>query len=85
MDPRAMTPPMSRAQINLSLKNTEEVKCPCGCNTFAEGLMLRKVSRIVTGEARDGVMPIQCFYCVKCNEALEEFLPEELRKPKLTI
>ena len=42
--------------------------------------MLRKVSRFLTGDAQDGVMPIATFAYVKCGHVNKEFYPKELVK-----
>jgi len=42
--------------------------------------MLRKVSKFLTGDAQDGVLPIQTLVCAKCGHINEEFMPKELSK-----
>lgn len=42
--------------------------------------MLRKVSKFLTGDAQDGVLPIQTFVCAKCGHINEDFMPKELKK-----
>ena len=61
--------------INIDFKNTQPITSPDGNQVFAEGVILRKVSRFVTGTAEDGVIPIPCFYDVKSGEVLVELLP----------
>jgi hypothetical protein len=40
--------------------------------------MLRKVSRFLTGEAQDGVIPIPTFICTKCGHVNKDFYPKDL-------
>lgn len=68
--------------LNVPLSQTTEIKCKCGNNTFVEGLMLRKASRLLTGTASDALIPIGIMYCTKCNEVLEETLPTALKQMK---
>ena len=70
-------------QLKVSLDKTLPVICEsCGCQAFQEALMLRKVSKFLTGDAQDGVLPIQTFVCVKCGHINEDFMPKELKKPE---
>lgn len=68
-----------RMKVNIDLKKTTGVTCDeCGAPTFQEGLMLRKVSRFLTGEAQDGVIPIPTFICTKCGHVNKDFYPKDL-------
>ena len=72
---------MSKQQLNMNvdIKNTTAIKSPDGNQVFSEGVILRKVSRFVTGTSEDGVIPIPVFYDVKSGKVLVELLPKELR------
>jgi len=65
--------------VNIDIKNTRPIQSPEGNSVFAEGVILRKVSRFVTGTSEDGVIPVPCFYDVKTGKVLVELLPKELR------
>lgn len=67
-------------QMNIDLKNTTPVLSKDGNQLFSEGVILRKVSKFVTGAAEDGIMPIPVFYDLKTKEILVETLPKELRE-----
>ena len=64
---------------NIDIKNTTAITSPDGNQVFSEGVILRKVSRFVTGTSEDGVIPIPVFYDVKSGKVLIELLPKELR------
>ena len=64
---------------NIDLKNTTAVKSSRGGAVFAEGVILRKVSKFVAGTAEDAIMPIPVFYDVQIGEIVKEMLPKELR------
>ena len=66
--------------INIDIKNTQPIVSEDGNQVFAEGVILRKVSRFVTGTQEDGVIPVPCFYDVKSGKVLVELLPKELRE-----
>ena len=67
-------------QMNIDLKNTTSMLSKEGNQLFAEGVILRKVSKFVTGTSEDGIMPIPVFYDIKTGEILTETLPKELRE-----
>lgn len=66
-------------KINVDLSNTLPVTSPTGNHVFAEGVILRKVSKFIAGTDEDAVMPIPCFYDVKTGEVLVDTLPKDLR------
>jgi DNA-directed RNA polymerase subunit RPC12/RpoP len=69
--------------MNVPLKDTQPIICEnCGHNVFVEGLMLRKVSKFVTGTTQDAIMPIPTFACVKCGHVNEAFLPKDKNEIK---
>ena len=42
-------------------------------------MILRKVSKFITGTSEDGIIPIPVFFDVKTGKVLVELLPKELR------
>ena len=69
----------NQPKVNIDIKNTRPITSPEGNQVFAEGVILRKVSRFVTGTSEDGVIPVPCFYDVVTGKVLTELLPKELR------
>jgi len=70
-----------KLKVNVSLNKTVGIKCEsCGSETFQEALMLRKVSKFLTGQPQDGILPIPTFVCTKCGHVNQEFYPKELIK-----
>ena len=67
----------------IDLKNTEQVFSESGGVLFLPGVILRKVSKFVTGTADDVIMPVQVFYdptTMKIDEAsLHQDVREELK------
>ena len=66
--------------INIDIKNTQPVVSEDGNQVFAEGVLLRKVSRFVTGTQEDGIIPVPCFYDVKTGKVLVDLLPKDLKE-----
>ena len=68
-------------QLKVSIDKTLPLICEsCGSQAFQEAVMLRKVSKFLTGDAQDGILPIATFVCAKCGHINEDFLPKELKK-----
>jgi hypothetical protein len=65
--------------VNIDIKNTKAITSPEGNQVFSEGVILRKVSKFVTGTQEDGVIPVPVFYDVVTGKILVELLPKELR------
>ena len=69
---------MDQPQMNIDLKNTESVEHANG-KVWAQGFIIRKVSKFVAGTAEDAYMPIPVFYDAVSGEILQGTLPKELR------
>lgn len=65
--------------VNIDIKNTQPITSPEGNQVFQEGVILRKVSRFVTGTQEDGIIPVPCCFDVVTGKVLVELLPNELR------
>ena len=65
-------------KMNIDLKNTQKVEFD-GNVLVGEGFVLRKVSKFVTGQSEDGVMPIPVFYNIATGKILKDTLPKELQ------
>ena len=48
---------------------------------FRQVLALNKVSKLLTGEAQDSVIPVPTFRCDDCGYIPEEFRPVEQETP----
>jgi hypothetical protein len=69
---------MDQPQMNIDLKNTESVEHKNG-KVWAQGFIIRKVSKFVAGTPEDALMPIPVFYNPETGEILQDTLPKELR------
>ena len=63
--------------LNVDISSTYAVEFDeCGHMYFGQGVHIRKVSGLMTGTGKPGLVPIPIFYCLKCNHINEEFLPK---------
>jgi hypothetical protein len=66
--------------LNLKMSDTTAIVCDeCGHNVFTQGLMLRKVSALVSPSAKESMVPIQVMICNSCNHINDDFLPSGLK------
>ena len=70
---------MGGMPMNFSLSDARDIACECGNKIFMDGYSFKKVSRLITGGAKDAVLPIQLYLCTQCAKPLQELLPEEMR------
>ena len=63
-------------QINFDLNNTLPIVCEeCGNESFRPIFFLRKISRFMSPDGQDRVLPIDSLECVKCGHVNKEFNP----------
>jgi hypothetical protein len=69
----------------ISLNDARDMTCECGNKTFMPGYRFKKLSKIMTGNAQDSIIPIEMYLCTQCGKALQELLPLELRDTPSSI
>jgi len=62
-------------KMDQMLEKAESMKCKCGSTIFTGANKLKRLSRILTGEAQDIIVPIPAVICVKCREELKDEEP----------
>ena len=67
-------------QVNIDLSKTTPIDLPSGGKIWQSGVILRRISKFVTGTSEDGLIPIPVFYDPETNEILEDTIPKELRE-----
>lgn len=67
-------------QMNVDIKQSTSITSADGNHVFQEAVVLRKISKFLTGTAEDAVIPIPVFIDVKTGKILIEMLPKELRE-----
>ena len=66
--------------MNLDLSKTTAIDTPSGGKVWQQGMILRKVSKFITGTSEDAIVPIPVFYDPENGAILEDTLPKELRE-----
>ena len=70
---------MEQPQMNLDLSKTTAIDTPSGGKVWQQGMILRKVSKFITGTSEDAIVPIPVFYDLESKKILSDSLPKELR------
>jgi len=72
--------PNEQPQLNIDLSNTTPVESSAGKQVFAQGAILRRISKFVVGSQEDAIMPIPVMYDIETGEIVIEMLPKELKE-----
>ena len=63
-------------QLNVNLADAPYMECEeCQHKIFEEKMMIKKVSKFMTGNAQDSIVPIPVIACAKCGHVNELFKP----------
>ena len=66
-------------KMNVDIKQSTPIKSEEGNQVFQEAVILRKMSKFLTGTSEDAVIPIPVFIDTKTGKILIELMPKELR------
>ena len=62
--------------INIDPNSTTAIVCEkCGHDQFRPIFYLRKISRFITGESQDRILPIDVLACLKCDHVNADMNP----------
>ena len=64
----------------IDLKNTTGIKNSKGGSVFQQGVILRTVSKFITGTDEDSLLPIPVFFDPKTGKILKGSVPADLRE-----
>ena len=68
--------------MGVNLNDARDMDCECGNKTFMPGYRFKKLSKIMTGQPQDTIIPIEMYLCTACGVPLQELLPIELQDKK---
>jgi|APCry1669189665_1035243.scaffolds.fasta_scaffold17681_2 hypothetical protein len=75
----------TQMKINLRDHGTQITCEECGGQVFKDGVFIFKVSKLITGESQDSVVPVPTFVCEGCGHINKEFqIPGKEEKPLVT-
>lgn len=75
-----MTPEQQQMQLIGAMQQSAGLKCSnCESYFFEPIVLLRKLSKFVTGQTQDTIFPVQAFRCSDCHSPLLEMFPEGMQ------
>ena len=70
-------------QPRLDWSQAQDFNCShCGGEYFIPAVIIKKFSKLVTGTAKDAVIPADILLCGNCGKPVDELIPAEIRKAK---
>jgi uncharacterized Zn finger protein len=67
----------AQVPLNFNLADAPYLECEeCGGQVFEERMMIKKVSKFLTGSDQDSIVPIPVISCAKCGHVNELFKPK---------
>lgn len=66
--------------VNIDLKASKAIETEDGNVIFQQGMILRTISKFITGSDEDSILPIPVFYDPISQKILEGTIPKELRE-----
>tara|TARA_Y100000389_G_C17455688_1_gene518005 strand:+ start:2884 stop:3132 length:249 start_codon:yes stop_codon:yes gene_type:complete len=66
--------------LNIDLKASKGIETEDGNVIFQQGMILRSISKFITGSDEDSILPIPIFYDPISQKILEGTIPKELRE-----
>ena len=69
--------PQGGQQLNINIADAPYIECEnCGGTVFHEKMMIKKISKFVTGNTHDSIVPLPVISCASCNHVNELFKPQ---------
>lgn len=61
-------------QLNKMVLEAPNVTCECGCKTFVQVSVLKKISALISPTGRQEVVEIPLYQCSKCGKIPAEYM-----------
>lgn len=72
--------PPQQKQPTIDLSQAKEMMCTeCGGTVFIPGTKFLTISKLITGDVKDAIIPMEIYLCGDCGEINQQLLPEELK------
>ena len=69
---------LGQTQVSIDMDKTTSYTCEeCGSEFFEEVVMIRKISRLLSGAADDSLVPMKTYRCAECKHINKDFKPEK--------
>ena len=71
---------MEKPQMNIDFTNTTSIEGSNGGKLFGQAVVIRKISKFITGTDEDQLIPIPVFYDLESKKILPDSLPQDIRE-----
>lgn len=68
--------PVGAQGPKIDITKTTPIECDneeCENDMFIKAMKFRKVSKLMTGQAQDGILPVEVYMCTSCGNVNKEF------------
>jgi hypothetical protein len=73
----AAQPKQAGLPLDFNIAEAPYIECEnCGGKVFHERMMIKKISKFVTGGQHDSIVPFPVISCASCNHVNEMFKPQ---------
>jgi len=59
-------------QLNVNPADLPAILCECGCDTFIQGVRIKRVSALISPDGQEKYIHIATQACIKCHTALPD-------------
>lgn len=64
---------------NINWSDIPSMKCEeCESEFFVEAFIIKKASKLLTGQSQDAIAPFPVFRCADCGHVNKEFKPQNI-------
>lgn len=63
----------------LDMSQTTGISCKCGNQVFTHGFLLRKISKFVSPQGKEGIIPFPVFMCTSCGNMPDGMVPKFIK------
>lgn len=66
-----------QSPLKIDWSQAEDIKCEsCDGELFQEKMIIKKISKFITGQDQDSITPIPVIACAACNHVNKMFQPD---------
>jgi hypothetical protein len=73
----SLNPTGAQNGLNVNISDAPYIECEaCGGKIFEEKMMIKKISKFMTGSEQDSIVPLPVIACSACGNVNELFKPK---------
>jgi len=68
---------LRRSKLEEILLSAPNITCDCGGTVFENGVVLKRVSELVSPSGKEEIVPVDVFICKKCGKIISDMFKSE--------